>query len=55
MRDKFMSAAEAVALVPDDATVSITGGGGGLCEAMRLQEAIEKRFLDNFRASGRRT
>lgn len=46
MRDKFMSAAEAIALVPDDATLSITGGGGGLCEAMCLQEAIENRFLE---------
>jgi propionate CoA-transferase len=45
MHDKFMTAAEAVALVPDDATVSITGGGGGLCEAMCLQAAIETRFL----------
>jgi propionate CoA-transferase len=45
MQSKFMSAAEAVALVPDDATLSITGGGGGLCEAMCLQEAIEARFL----------
>ena len=42
MQSKFLSAAEAVALVPDDATLAITGGGGGLCEAMCLQEAIEK-------------
>ncbi len=46
MRDKFMSASEAVALVPDEATIAITGGGGGLCEAMLLEEAIETRFLD---------
>lgn len=46
MQSKFMSAAEAVALVPDEATISITGGGGGLCEAMCLQEAIEARFLE---------
>ena len=45
MTDKFMTAAQAVALVPDTATLSITGGGGGLCEAMLLQEAIETRFL----------
>ena len=45
MQSKFLSAEEAVALVPDDATLAITGGGGGLCEAMCLQEAIEKRFL----------
>lgn len=46
MSDKFMSAAAAVALVPDGATLALTGGGGGLCEAMLLQEAIEARFLD---------
>ncbi|SPF80932.1 Acetate CoA-transferase YdiF [Pseudoprimorskyibacter insulae] len=45
MQPKFMSAADAVALVPDDATITITGGGGGLCEAMLLQQAIEERFL----------
>lgn len=42
-----MSADEAVALIPDDSTLSITGGGGGLCEAMRLQEAVERRFLNS--------
>lgn len=47
MQNKFMTAADAVALVPDDATISITGGGGGLCEAMALQEAIEARFLSS--------
>ena len=52
MRNKFMSAEAAVALVPDGATVSITGGGGGLCEAMLLQEAIEKRFLETGHPSG---
>lgn len=46
MKSKFMSAEEAVAMVPDGATVAITGGGGGLCEAMCLQEAIEARFLE---------
>jgi len=52
MRDKFMSAAEAVALVPDGATVSITGGGGGLCEAMLLHEEIERRFLETGHPRG---
>ncbi|WP_238364004.1 acyl CoA:acetate/3-ketoacid CoA transferase [Mesobacterium pallidum] len=52
MRSKFMSAAEAVALVPDEATLSITGGGGGLCEAMCLQEAIEARFLSTGHPRG---
>ena len=46
LNKKFMTAEEAVSLIPDDATLSITGGGGGLCEAMLLQEAIETRFLE---------
>ncbi|WP_205853308.1 acyl CoA:acetate/3-ketoacid CoA transferase [Zhengella mangrovi] len=46
MDNKFMTAAEAVALVPDGATIGLIGGGGGLCEAMALHEAIERRFLD---------
>jgi len=46
MPTKFVSAAEAVAQIPDDATIAITGGGGGLCEAMTLQSAVEKRFLE---------
>ena len=46
LNNKFMTAEEAVSLIPDDATLSITGGGGGLCEAMLLQEAIETRFLE---------
>jgi len=45
MRVRFVSAADAVATIPDDATIAITGGGGGLCEAMALQAAIEDRFL----------
>lgn len=45
-RQKFMGAADAVALVPDEATIGLIGGGGGLCEAMALHEAIEARFLE---------
>ncbi|MCI5076508.1 CoA-transferase [Oricola sp.] len=43
---RFVTAAEAVSLVPDDATLGLVGGGGGLCEAMLLHEAIETRFLE---------
>ena len=43
---KFMTAADAVALIPDGATIGLIGGGGGLCEAMCLHEATEKRFLE---------
>lgn len=43
--DKFMSAADAVALIRDGDTVAIVGGGGGLVEATHLHEAVEKRFL----------
>ncbi|MEZ5479134.1 MAG: CoA-transferase [Thiolinea sp.] len=42
-----MSAAEAVALIPDQATVGLIGGGGGLCEATLLHAEVEKRFLDS--------
>lgn len=45
MRVKFMSAAEAVALIDDDATLGLVGGGGGLCEATLLHTSIEARFL----------
>ena len=42
---KFVTAAEAAALIPDGATVGLIGGGGGLCEASTLHEAVETRFL----------
>lgn len=45
MSARFMSAAEAAALIPDGATVGLIGGGGGLCEAGLLHEAAEARFL----------
>ncbi|MCC0025515.1 MAG: CoA-transferase [Zhengella sp.] len=51
-RQKFMPAEEAVALVPDGATIGLIGGGGGLCEAMALHEAIEKRFLETGHPKG---
>lgn len=43
--NKFMSAADAVALIKDGDTVVLTGGGGGLVEASCLHAAVEQRFL----------
>ena len=45
MSARFLSAAEAAGLIPDGATVGLIGGGGGLCEASLLHEAVETRFL----------
>jgi propionate CoA-transferase len=45
MRSKFMSADEAAALIQDDDTVGLMGGGGGLMEATHLFEAVQRRFL----------
>lgn len=41
-----MTADEAVARIPDGATVGLIGGGGGLCEATLLHERCEARFLE---------
>ena len=45
--NKVMSAAAAAALIEDGATVGLVGGGGGLCEATALHQAVEARFLDS--------
>jgi propionate CoA-transferase len=45
-RDKFVSAADAVALIRDRDTVALIGGGGGLVEASCLFAAVERRFLE---------
>ena len=45
MSARFVDAEEAVATVPDGATVGLIGGGGGLVEASLLHEQMEKRFL----------
>ena len=42
---KIASAEAAAALVPDGATVAVTGAGGGLVEPDALLAAIEARFL----------
>jgi acyl CoA:acetate/3-ketoacid CoA transferase len=43
---KFMTAAEAVAMIKDGDTVGLIGGGGGLVEANCIFAAVEKRFLE---------
>jgi len=44
---KFMTAVAAAELLADGDTVALIGGGGGLCEAACLHEAIEQRFLQS--------
>ena len=43
---QFLSPEEAARLVPDGATVLLTGSGGGLMDADRVYQALEKRFLE---------
>ncbi len=43
---KAMSADEAIRLIEDGDTVGLIGGGGGLCEATVLHQAVERRFLE---------
>jgi propionate CoA-transferase len=45
IRNKFMSADDAVKLIKDGDTVALIGGGGGLMEASHIFQAVEKRFL----------
>ncbi|MFZ4288510.1 acyl CoA:acetate/3-ketoacid CoA transferase [Variovorax sp. HJSM1_2] len=45
MTSKFMTAADAVALILDNDTVALMGGGGGLMEASHLFEAVQARYL----------
>jgi len=46
MSDKTISADLAVTDIADGAAVAITGSGGGLLEADRVFQAIERRFLE---------
>ena len=54
MRNKFISAEQAAAMVSDGATLGTIGGGGGLVEADALLAAIEARFLDTGHPQGLR-
>lgn len=49
---KFMSAAEAAALIAEGDTIGLVGGGGGLVEASLLHEAVERRFLETGQPTG---
>ncbi len=49
MRDKFISADEVAALIPDNATIGLIGGGGGLVEATLLHEKVEAHYLETGR------
>ena len=52
MTGKFMSAADAAALIRDGDTVGLMGGGGGLMEATCLFQAVQARFLATQRPRG---
>lgn len=46
MRKPILSAAEAVATIPDHATLVVEGSGGGLLEPDLLLRGLRERFLD---------
>ena len=52
MAIQFLDAEKACALVPDNATIGLIGGGGGLVEASLLHEQMEKRFLETGKPEG---
>lgn len=43
---KIIEAQELAKLIPDNATIAISGNGGGMVEADYIMQAIEQRFLD---------
>lgn len=47
-----LSADEAVARIPDDATVALTGSGGGILEPGEILGALERRFLGTETPTG---
>ena len=46
MKARRLDAAEAVALIPSNATIVISGSGGGINEPAAVLAALERRFLD---------
>lgn len=44
MKDKVLSAEDAVALIPDGAQVALHGSGGGVCEPTLLIRSLGERF-----------
>jgi propionate CoA-transferase len=51
-RPTLASAADAVKLIGDGATVALTGSGGGILEPDTVLAAIERRFLEEGKPSG---
>jgi propionate CoA-transferase len=49
---KVMSADQAVALIPDGASIALCASGGGLLEPDALYEAVERRFLSTAKPVG---
>jgi propionate CoA-transferase len=49
---RIMSAPEAVALIPDRATVLVDGSGGGVNEPGLVLAALEQRYLDTGSPQG---
>lgn len=52
MNGKIISLDDAARLLPDGATVAVTGSGGGLVEPDAVFEAIERRFLQTAQPAG---
>lgn len=44
MKDKTLTASDAVSLIPDGATVALHGSGGGVCEPALLIRSLGERF-----------
>jgi acyl CoA:acetate/3-ketoacid CoA transferase len=51
-KDKFVSAAEAAAMIKDGDTIAISGNGAGMISAEEIFAAIEKRFLETGHPNG---
>lgn len=49
---RFLQAAEAASLIPDGATVVVSGNGAGMISAEAIFEALERRFLDTGHPRG---
>lgn len=49
---RFLSAQQAVALIPDAATVLVDGSGGGVNEPGKVLAALERRFLETASPRG---
>ena len=49
---RFLSAADAAAMLPDGATVAISGNGAGMTSAEAVFAAVERRFLETGHPCG---